>query len=104
MPHLSIDESGAPKAKWSVISYKDFWVKMGWPNYIFYYGCAEDRRIHDVIQVIVDRLTKPMHFLAIRAKSSLESLAYLYDSEIMRLHGVLKTIVFDRDPRVTSSF
>jgi len=31
-------------------------------------------------------------------------LAQLYISEIVRLHGVLSSIVFDRDPRFTSRF
>ena len=57
---------------------------------------------HDAIWVIVDRLTKSTHFLAIRSTFSLERLARLYIDEVVKLHGVLVTIVSDRDPRFTS--
>ena len=38
---------------------------------------------HDGIWVIVDRLTKSAHFLAIRATYSLDKLAQLYVNEIV---------------------
>ncbi|KAL0295677.1 UNVERIFIED_CONTAM: Transposon Ty3-I Gag-Pol polyprotein [Sesamum angustifolium] len=59
---------------------------------------------HDVIWVVVDRLTKSAHFLPIRQNDSLDKLAELYVSEIMRLHGIPTSIVSDRDPRFTSHF
>uniref|UniRef100_A0A2N9I1S3 RNA-directed DNA polymerase n=1 Tax=Fagus sylvatica TaxID=28930 RepID=A0A2N9I1S3_FAGSY len=43
---------------------------------------------NDSIWVIVDRLTKSAHFLAIKIGLSLERLAKLYVNEIVRLHGV----------------
>ena len=54
--------------------------------------------------MIVDRLTKFAHFLPINVEDSLEKLAQLYVDEIVRLHGVLVSIVSDRDPRFTSRF
>ncbi|KAL2251639.1 UNVERIFIED_CONTAM: Transposon Ty3-I Gag-Pol polyprotein, partial [Sesamum indicum] len=59
-------------------------------------------RRHDAIWVIVDRLTKSAHFLPIRQNDSLDKLAELYVSEIVRLHGIPTSIVSDRDPRFTS--
>ena len=47
--------------------------------------------------MIVDRLTRSAHFLAIRVDFSLERLARLYINEIVRLHGAPVSIVFDRD-------
>ncbi|KAK4406374.1 Retrovirus-related Pol polyprotein from transposon.6 [Sesamum angolense] len=58
----------------------------------------------EVDQVIVDRLTKSAHFLPIRLGDSLDKLAGLYVSEIVRLHGVPVSIVSDRDPRFTSRY
>ena len=58
----------------------------------------------DAIWVIVDRLTKSAHFIPIKIRYSLERLAGLYVSEIVRLHGVPSSIVSDRDPRFTSRF
>ena len=54
--------------------------------------------------VIVDRLTKYFHFIPVRTDYSLQKLAKLYVSEIVRLHGVQVSIISDRDPRFTSQF
>ena len=59
---------------------------------------------HDAIWVIVDRLTKSAHFLAINVKDPLPKLARIYIEEIVRLHGVPASIVSDRDPRFVSRF
>ncbi|GMI66048.1 hypothetical protein HRI_000274100 [Hibiscus trionum] len=56
------------------------------------------------VWVIVDRLTKCAHFLPVHTTFSLDKLAELYIAEIVRLHGVPKSIVSDRDPRFTSRF
>ncbi|KAG8485890.1 hypothetical protein CXB51_019244 [Gossypium anomalum] len=58
----------------------------------------------DSIWVIVDRLTKSAHFIPVRMDFSLDKLAELYVSQIVRLHGVPNSIVSDRDPRFTSRF
>ncbi|KAA3473697.1 DNA/RNA polymerases superfamily protein [Gossypium australe] len=58
----------------------------------------------DAIWVIVDRLTKSAHFIPVRTDYSLDKLAELYVSQIVRLHGVPSSIVSDRDPRFTSLF
>ena len=42
----------------------------------------------DAIWVIVDRLTKSAHFLAIRESSSAEQLADIYVRDIVTRHGV----------------
>ena len=56
---------------------------------------------HDAVWVIVDRLTKSAHFLAVRITFALERFYRLYIREIVRLHGVPVSIVSDRDPRFT---
>ena len=58
----------------------------------------------DAIWVIVDRLTKSAHFLAIRESSLAEKLANVYICEIVARHGVLVSIVSDCDVRFTSRF
>ena len=60
-------------------------------------------RRHDV-WVIVDRLTKSAHFLVVRMTFTLEEFYRLYICEIVRLHGVLVSIISDRDPRFTAHF
>ncbi|XP_049399794.1 uncharacterized protein LOC125863859 [Solanum stenotomum] len=69
----------------------------------FISGLPRTQRNHDAIWVIVDRLTKSAHFLAIRMDYSLERLAELYINEIVRLHGIYVSIVSDRDPSYQSS-
>ena len=61
-------------------------------------------RGHDVVWVIVDRLTNSVHFLAVRMTFTLEEFCKLYIREIVRLHGVPVSIVSDRDPRFTAHF
>ena len=56
-------------------------------------------RAHYAMWVIVDRLTKSTHFLAMRMTFTLEEFCRLYIREIVRLHGVLVSIVSDQDPR-----
>jgi len=59
---------------------------------------------YDSIWVIMDRLTKCAHFLAINQKMSMDKLAELYVREVVRLHGVSARIISDRNPRFTSHF
>ncbi|CAA7059450.1 unnamed protein product [Microthlaspi erraticum] len=61
-------------------------------------------RTFDAIWVIVDRLTKSAHFLAIKKTDGAAVLARKFVREIVRLHGVPASIVSDRDPRFTSEF
>ena len=59
---------------------------------------------HDAVWVIVDRLTRSAHFLAVRMTFTLERSYRLYIREIVRLHGVPVSIVWDRDSRFTTHF
>ncbi|GKC52488.1 putative reverse transcriptase domain-containing protein [Tanacetum coccineum] len=52
---------------------------------------------HDAIWVMVDRLTKSAHFLAIREDYSTKKLARLYTDEIVARHGVVLAIILDHD-------
>ncbi|KAA3467952.1 integrase [Gossypium australe] len=57
-------------------------------------------RKKDVIWVVVDRLTKYVYFIPVRSDYSLDRLAELYISEIVRLHGVLLFVVSDRESKI----
>ena len=59
---------------------------------------------HNGVWVIVDRLTKMVHFLPFNTKWSVAKLARYYVREIVRLHDVPASIVSDRDARFTSKF
>ena len=58
----------------------------------------------DAIWMIVDRLTKSAHFLAISESSSVERLSEVYVREVVSQHGVPISIVSDRDVHFTSRF
>ena len=50
----------------------------------------------DTIWVIIDRLTKSAHFIAIKVTWGAQKLAEIFLHEIVRLHGTPKTIVSDQ--------
>ena len=54
--------------------------------------------------MIVDRITKSEHFIAVRMTFTLERFCRLYIREIVLLHVVLVSIVSDRDSRFTAHF
>ena len=57
-----------------------------------------------MIWVIVNRLTKSAHFIAVNQKDNAEKLVDIYVKEIVSKHGVPKKIVSDRGSIFTSSF
>ncbi|GJX50001.1 putative reverse transcriptase domain-containing protein [Tanacetum coccineum] len=57
---------------------------------------------HDTIWVIVDRLTKLAHFLAMKEDYGTKRLEKLYIDEIVTRHGVPVSIILDQDGRFTS--
>ena len=70
----------------------------------FVMGLPRSQQRHDVVWVVVDRLTKTAHFLPMRASDSIDTLSRLHIREIVKLHEVPVSIVSDRDPRFTSRF
>ncbi|KAJ9536301.1 hypothetical protein OSB04_un000510 [Centaurea solstitialis] len=70
----------------------------------FVTGLPKTQRRHDVIWVIVDRLTKSAHFLPIQETYPVSKLSDIFQREIVRLHGTPVSITSDRDPRFTSRF
>ncbi|KAG8481481.1 hypothetical protein CXB51_026332 [Gossypium anomalum] len=70
----------------------------------FVKGLPFTPRKKDAIWVVIDKLTKSAHFIPVRMDYSLDKLAELYISEIVRLHGVPLSIILDRDPRFASRF
>lgn len=58
----------------------------------------------DTIWVIVDKLTKFAHFVAIMTTNLTSKLARLYVEEIFQLDGGLFFVVLERDLRFASHF
>ncbi|KAK1602293.1 hypothetical protein QYE76_008142 [Lolium multiflorum] len=70
----------------------------------FITGLPMTNKKKDMIWVIVDRLTKSAHFLAVNQQDKGEKLIDLYIKEIVSKHGVPKKIVSDRGSVFTSAF
>jgi hypothetical protein len=55
---------------------------------------------HDSIMVVVDNLTKAVHFVSVNMTHIETNIAKISMKEIARLHGIPKTIFSDRDTKV----
>jgi transposase InsO family protein len=67
-------------------------------------GLPNTSRHHDSIWVIVDRLTKTAHFLPVHTTHKAEKYAEIYIDQIVRLHGISRTIVSDRGALFVAHF
>jgi IS30 family transposase len=81
-----------PMCKWDDIS-MDFIV-----------GLPLTARKKDSIWVVVDRLTKTAHFIAIHTIYLVQQYAEIYMDHIVRLHGISKTIISDRGTQFVARF
>ena len=81
-------------------------LQMKWDIIImdFVTGLPKSSKGNTAIWVVVDRLTKSAHFIFYKSGMTLDGMARLYIKEIMRLHGVPRKIISDRDSRLTSHF
>ncbi|MCH83701.1 retrotransposon protein [Trifolium medium] len=67
-------------------------------------GLPKTANGNEVIWVIIDRLTKSAHFIALKTGMLVPKLAEIYIEQVVRLHGIPSSIISDRDPRFTSRF
>jgi hypothetical protein len=70
----------------------------------FITGLPITQKVNDSIWVIVDRLTKSAHFLPVKTTYRPPKYAYIYIAEIVRLHGIPRTIVLDHGMQFTAHF
>ena len=70
----------------------------------FVVGLPHSPRGKDAIWDVIDRLTKVAHFIPMKTTNSISDLVPLFIKEVVRLHGVPKSIVFYRDSKFVSNF
>jgi len=70
----------------------------------FIIGLPTTRKGNDSIWVIIDRLTKLAHFIPVKTRYRPPEYTDLYLAEIVKLHGIPKTIISDRGPQFTAHF
>ena len=61
-------------------------------------------QLKNVILVVVDKFTKYAHFIALSHPYTTSKVASLYMQYVFKLHGMLASVVSDRDPIFTSRF
>jgi hypothetical protein len=80
-----------PEWKWEVV--KMYFI-MGFPRI---------GKLHDLIMVVVENITKAAHFIPLKTTHKASDVD-IFMKEVARLHKIHKTIVSDRDPKFTSNF
>ena len=70
----------------------------------FVLGLPKSRKGRDLIFVVVDRFSKMTHFVSYHKIDDATHIADLFFKEIVQLHGVLRSIVFDCDVKLFSYF
>jgi hypothetical protein len=81
-----------PEWKWEVVTI-DFITKL-----------PRTMKQHYYIMVVVDKSTKFAHFILMKTTHKAASIANIYMKGVVKLHGMPKGIVSNRDPKFTSNF
>lgn len=73
-----------------------FQSESGKNNNGLFIGLLKTMRKCDSTRVIVDRLTKLIHFIFVRVDYNATKLEKIYENEIVRIHGILISIMSNR--------
>jgi hypothetical protein len=91
-PRGRLQPLSIPEWKWDDISME------------FIVGLPLTARKFDSIWVVMDQLSKSTHFIPVNTKYRVEKYAEIYIAHVLCLHGVPKTIIFDRGSQFVARF
>jgi len=92
LPHGLYSPLPVPSAPWEDVSLD------------FITGLPSTQRHKDAIMVVVDRFSRMAHFVPCHTTHDATQIANLYFKEIVRLHGIPKSMVSDRDTKFLTIF
>ena len=81
-----------PSWKWEIISLD------------FITGLPKNQNQNDSIMVVVVKLSKAAHFIAVKTTFKAANIVDIFLKQIFRPHGVPKVIISNRDPKFTGNF
>ena len=77
-----------------------------WSNIIMHFvlGLPKIVKDYDSIFVVVDRFSKMAHFIPCKKTSDAKHVAEIFFKKIVRLHGLPRSIILDRDNKFVGYF
>ena len=64
----------------------------------------ENKRQNYSIMVVIDKLSNTIHFILVKSTHKAINIAEFFMKEIIRLHGIPKVVISNRDTKFTSKF
>lgn len=61
-------------------------------------------RKHDSIMVVVENLSRSTHFIYVQSTFGTTRILDIFIQEVIRLHGIMKMVLYERDSKFTSKF